>query len=68
VFTTGSTVSGSPLAVRWAPAFPAGDPTADGSDFFGFENVTLDAMPVPEPSSTLLFAGLGRVRRRRKLS
>jgi hypothetical protein len=67
VFTTDATVSGDQLAVQWRQTFQAGEQTG-GSDYFGFDNVTLDATPVPEPSSVLLLAGLAAfagLRRRR---
>jgi hypothetical protein len=46
VFATGASVSGDILAVRWAQTGTTGFPY---SDFFGFDNVTLDASPVTLP-------------------
>ncbi|MGA2656455.1 MAG: hypothetical protein ABSH34_02945 [Verrucomicrobiota bacterium] len=42
VFTTGSSVSGDPLAVQWAQTSTLGAPY---SDYFGFRDVTLSATP-----------------------
>lgn len=54
MFTTGGVVSGDNLAVRWAQTSTLGSPN---SDFFGFDNVTLDAVAVvPEPDSMVLCA------------
>jgi hypothetical protein len=50
VFVSGGSVSGDNLAVRWAQTLNPGP-----SDFFGFDDVTLSA--VPEPSSCGLAAG-----------
>ena len=67
--TTGSTVSGDPLAVRGAQTANPG-PT----DFFGFDNVTLAVSPAipalgPAANATLalvlLFAGYAFLRRAR---
>ncbi len=66
VFNTGPAVSGDNLAVRWAQTG-----TTVGADFFGFDNVTLQAVPVPEPSTALLLwvaasaIGFRRLRPRR---
>ena len=52
VYTTGPTVPAEDLAVRWSQTS-----SNLGSDFFGFDNVTLDATPAvgtPEPSSLIL--------------
>lgn len=64
---TGGVVSGDELAVRWAQTGTTGSPF---SDFFCFDNVTLDATPIPEPGSFVLLAtaalGLGALHGRRR--
>lgn len=57
VFETGDTVSGETLAVRWS--LLSYDLSGGNSDFFGFDNVTLDAVSVlPDTTPpSLVFAG-----------
>ena len=55
IFTSGSTVSGEVLALRWAQTSSLGSPH---SNYFGLGTVTLDATPIPEPSTALLL-GIG---------
>ncbi|MDB6133947.1 MAG: hypothetical protein JWM59_2190 [Verrucomicrobiales bacterium] len=65
VFTTGDTAPTGDLALEWAQTFSTA--AADSSDFFGFNKVTLDASPVPEPAASLFAAaGLALVAGRRK--
>lgn len=61
VFTTGGTVSGDDLSVRISIA-------NSSIAWAGFDNVTLDAEAVPEPSSAALLGlgGLALILRRRK--
>jgi len=65
IFISGTTVSNQILAVRWAQTSSLGSPR---SDYFGIGTVTLDATPIPEPSTALLLgiglAGLPAARRR----
>lgn len=53
IFVSGSSVSGDNLAVRWAQLINPGP-----SDFFGFDNVILQATAVPEPGTYTLLAGI----------
>ena len=55
-YTTGASVPTGNLAIQWAQTGTNGVPAT--SDFFGFNKVTLDAVPVPEPSAAL-FAATG---------
>lgn len=54
-YTTGSSVSGSEIAIRFLQSY-----NGEGkSDFLGFDNVTLTASAVPEPSTyAAIFGGL----------
>ena len=67
IFSSGDTVSGDILALRWAQTSSLGSPK---SDYFGLGTVTLDAAPIPEPSTALLLGfglvGLGIKTRRRR--
>jgi hypothetical protein len=55
VFSTGGSVSGDNLAVRWSQTSSLGGVT---SDFFGIDNVTLSVSAVPEPSDYVLVTGV----------
>ncbi|MFN7933890.1 MAG: PEP-CTERM sorting domain-containing protein [Bryobacteraceae bacterium] len=62
--TTGSLVNSDTMAVRWAQISTLGSPF---SDYFGFDNVLLDASPTPEPLTVLsTLAGLGLLALRRR--
>jgi hypothetical protein len=64
-YATGSSVPAGDLAIQWAQTSSIGDPAT--SDFFGFNRVTLDASPVPEPSASLFaIAGVAAVMLRRR--
>jgi hypothetical protein len=65
-YVTGASVPAGNLAIQWGQTATNGVPNT--SDFFGFNKVTLDAAPVPEPSTAMFaaagVAGIG-IRRRR---
>ncbi|MES2707601.1 MAG: hypothetical protein V4726_13485 [Verrucomicrobiota bacterium] len=64
-FTTGAIAPAGSLALEWAQTFSTR--AADSSDFFGFNKVTLDASPVPEPAASLFaVSGLALAAGRRK--
>ena len=67
VFATGAIPPAERLAIQWSQTFSSAAPAS--SDWLGFDLVTLDASPVPEPSVALLAALAGgawslRARRR----
>lgn len=68
-YLTGSSVPAGNLAIQWGQTGTNGVPNT--SDFFGFNKVTLDAAPVPEPSTALFaalaFAGFGCRRHRKRM-
>jgi hypothetical protein len=53
-YATGGSVAAGDLAIQWAQTSTNGVPGT--SDFFGFNLVTLDASPVPEPSAAIFAA------------
>lgn len=67
VYTTGAVVPSDQLVVGWSQTSSLG---AGTSDWFGFDNVRLDAVAVPEPATlTLMLLGIAataRLLRRRK--
>lgn len=54
-FTTGATVPGEVIAVRWSASNPGVDPV--NSDYLGLDNVALSVSAIPEPSTYAAILG-----------
>ena len=63
-YATGGSSPAGNLAIQWAQTSTNGVPNT--SDFFGFNLVTLDASPVPEPSAAIFAAAAAALGLRRR--